>query len=250
MTESESNNINELRLSDSTIKKLNYYVYLLVDPRDTRDKKIFYVGKGKGERIYSHVLTHFKGQKNKSLKLQRIEEIIEAGEQVQHFVLRHGLTEKEAFEVESAAIDLIGKQNLTNEVKGYHADERGKMTLKTIKLMYEPEKVEILEPILLININRLFNPDMTPYELYEATRKHWKVNKVKAESVKFICSVYRGIIQEVYKPQKWVKSGEYKDRYMFEGEVATEDVRQKYLDKSVKHYWKKGSQNPIKYVNV
>ena len=30
---------------------LNYYVYALVDPRDHR---IFYIGKGKGDRIFQH----------------------------------------------------------------------------------------------------------------------------------------------------------------------------------------------------
>ena len=40
------------RLSQSTVEKLNYYVYALIDPRTN---KVFYIGKGKGNRIYAHV---------------------------------------------------------------------------------------------------------------------------------------------------------------------------------------------------
>ena len=36
----------------STIERLKYYVYALIDPRGN---KPFYIGKGKGSRIYNHV---------------------------------------------------------------------------------------------------------------------------------------------------------------------------------------------------
>ena len=45
------------------IEQLNYYVYRLIDPRDG---KTFYVGKGKGNRVFAHVndeLKKFDGKK-------------------------------------------------------------------------------------------------------------------------------------------------------------------------------------------
>jgi len=36
----------------STIERLKYYVYALIDPRNN---KPFYIGKGKDNRIYNHV---------------------------------------------------------------------------------------------------------------------------------------------------------------------------------------------------
>jgi hypothetical protein len=35
---------------------------------------------------------------------------------------------------------------------------------------------------------------------------------------------------------------------MFEGKIAPKNVREKYINKSVSKYWKKGSRNPINYV--
>lgn len=43
--------------SEETIKNLKSYVYKLIDPRDG---KVFYVGKGKGNRVFSHM--HLKDE--------------------------------------------------------------------------------------------------------------------------------------------------------------------------------------------
>lgn len=42
----------EKAFKQSVIESLKSYVYVLVDPRDNR---IFYVGKGTGNRVYQHV---------------------------------------------------------------------------------------------------------------------------------------------------------------------------------------------------
>ena len=55
------------KLSPNILKKLGHYVYIYSDP-DT--KEIFYVGKGKGNRLYAHL----KDVKDSS-KVRRIKEI-------------------------------------------------------------------------------------------------------------------------------------------------------------------------------
>ncbi len=40
------------QFSQKTQEELKYYVYTLIDPRDN---KIFYVGKGKGNRVFYHI---------------------------------------------------------------------------------------------------------------------------------------------------------------------------------------------------
>lgn len=121
--------------------------------------------------------------------------------------------------------------------------------------MSDNKEVTITEPSMLIRVNVLFREDMSKKELYDATRSSWIVNPKRANKVKYVFSVYQGIIREIYRVDSWapVTSGEKEvrqNRHEFTGQVAEPDVRNKYLNKSVKHYFKRGNCAPCNYVNV
>ena len=215
-----------MNLSETTYEKLKYYVYLLIDPRND---EVFYVGKGKGGRITAHIFGAREGGVRATDKVKRIRDIEDAGLEVKHDVLRHGLSEREALEVESAVIDLIGKDNLTNLMKGHHSRDRGLMTLEEIEIMYGAKEAAFEEPAILININALYRRDMSAEEIYEATRQSWKINTGRAEGIRIVCSVYHGIIREIFFVHRWYRPPEASGRAVFEGERATEDIRKKYL---------------------
>lgn len=232
--------------SISVIEKLGYYVYLLIDP-ETDD--IFYVGKGVGNRIFAH-LNHAISSPLESDKLGKIRSIQAKDLQVKHIILRHGLTEKEAFEVEGSLIDFIGLEGLTNIVSGHHSTGRGRMTTHEVIIQYDAPKLEISEPVMLITVNRLFRRDMNEDEIYEITRGNW-VTGPRRNKAKFAFTIYNGIVRQVYEIQRWFpitarrKEAKTQDRWRFDGIIA-EDL-QHYIGGSVEHYV--GSQNPIKYVN-
>ncbi len=96
------------RFAVGVAEHLGYYVYLLSDPRTSRP---FYVGKGVGDRCFAHLREARRTQADTVgdyAKLATIRAIEQAGLTVTIEVLRHGLTEPEAFAVEAAAIDLLG----------------------------------------------------------------------------------------------------------------------------------------------
>jgi hypothetical protein len=233
---------NILKLSQSTIEKLDYYVYLLFD---LIKNEVFYVGKGKDNRINKHFLEALDKEAKKSDKVKTIRKL---GSNVNKIILRHGLTENEAFAVEAAMIDYIGLDKLANSVKG-HVDSKGMMDLEDVKLKYEAEEAVFNDSVLLININRQFKKGMSDKDLYEATRKHWKVNFERVKNIKIICAVSQGIIREVFEQSQWLKSESKKEisRCYFIGRKAKENIRNKYIHKSVISFWPMGSQNPIKY---
>jgi len=234
-------------------EKLKHYVYLYVDPRTGQP---FYVGKGTGNRIYSHL-----DDKDDNEKVRRIRELRKLGLEPVLEILRYGLeTEKEAFLVESAAIDLLGPE-LTNQVKGHGAAENGRGLLAEIIQELDAEEVTITHSAILINVSRLYRYGMTPMELYDATRGVWRVAPDRHEAEYAFC-LFGGIVREVYAISAWVQAGstmtcrdysekEYNlsERSEFVGNIAPEQIRKKYVGKSVRHYFAPGSQNPIKYVN-
>jgi uncharacterized protein len=122
-------------------------------------------------------------------------------------------------------------------------------------------KIDDCEKVLLIRINKRYHKNISKEELYEATRGIWRINQQRASNVEYAFALFEGIIKEVYKINQWYKAGTLKysftdtfsfadsRRWEFEGEVADNNLRSKYIDKSVREYFKPGNQNPIKYVN-
>lgn len=216
---------------------------LCIHLKDPRTASIFYIGKGLANRVFQHVSGALLSP-ILSDKLNLIKDIHIAGFEVEHYILRHGLTQELAFEIESACIDLFGIDNLTNTVKGHDNWERGLKTVNEVAQHYDAKIVTIEEPSIIVNINRLYNRFMTPQQLYDATRSAWKVASHRRDAVKYAVAAYRGIVREVYKIDSWNSKG---NRWEFNGKVAESEVRDKYLNQSLDNYVIKGSQNPIKY---
>lgn len=234
------------KLSQSTVEKLKYYVYILKDPRNGNP---FYVGKGQGARINQHELGALETNLDEIEKIKTIHEIKKAGKKVEYVIARSGIkTNAQAFEVECALIDYIGMSNLTNIVSGHHSAESGLMSLEEYEIMYQAEEAIFNEPVLLININHLYSKSKD-VDLYEITRKYWKVSISRANKIKIVCATYLGIIREVFEVKEWKLSRRDDKRAYFVGKKAKKSIRDKYIHKSVKNYCKKGSQNPIKYVD-
>jgi hypothetical protein len=234
--------------SPSVIEKLGYYVYLLIDPETN---SVFYVGKGTGNRIFSHINIAISLPVEND-KLDRIRAIQAKGLQVKHIIHRHGLTEKEAYEVEASLIDFIGIRDLTNIVKGYHSDNRGNLTISEVIAQYDAPKIVIVEPAILVIINKLFERSISEERLYEITRGNWVIGE-RRNKAKFAFSVFNSIVRQVYEIQRWfpaiARGHEQKTqkRWCFEGIVAKN--LQYYVGGSVEKYIIQGAQNPIKYIN-
>lgn len=234
------------KFNTTITKQLGSYVYLYIDPADG---EIFYVGKGKGNRAFSHL-----NEESEHEKIKRIKEIRDNGNEPIIEILVHGLNDQGAKKVESSVIDLLGKENLTNKAAGWQSGIYGRMGLEQIRSIYDAKEANITEPGILIKINQSFRYGMTPIELYDVTRCCWKLGE-RRNNAKYAFAVYDGVIQEVYEILNWYVGGLTmastdrvleKDRWEFVGRIADDSIRDKYLNKKVNHK----DQNPIKYVNI
>jgi len=246
--------------STKTIEELKSYVYVLIDPRDN---KIFYVGKGTCNRVFQHAKDALETY-NDNDKLETIRNIISNGKEVKHYIIRHGLEDKEAFIAESILIDFLTFKDfsevakITNLVAGHHSFDKGIKTVEELEQIYnceELEKKDIRHNLLVININKTYNQKKVKEDIYsrsniyEATRGWWVLDKTRAEKCDYVLSEYRGIVRAIFKPDKWGQNKEMGNkRWGFEGtEVIDKEIKDLYLHKDISKYKLKGSVNPIRY---
>lgn len=229
-----------------TKEKLKYYVYCLIDPRTN---KPFYIGKGKGNRVFQHVRS-LDDNCFSSGKLEKIKEINNQGLEVKHLIIRHGLTEDESFKIESSLIDFMRYfgSNLTNEVFGHDTFKFGLMTANEIIATYNAKPLnKLLHNLVIININKTYERAKGGVSIYDATHESWIISEKRRLYLEYALSEYRGIIVGVYKINNWYRSEEDPRRWGFNGEEADDEIKNIYLNRSVKHTKKRGAANPIKY---
>ena len=252
---------------EKTIHKLKAYVYALFDPLEDRP---FYIGKGRGNRVFQHVEGAILEDKE-SNKYEKIREIRARAQnnRVKHTVIRHGMSDEVAFEVESALIDLANRTgaNLTNEVTGHNSIESGMMSTDDIIRKYNAQPLnELHHSVVIININKKYKlvrdealQVNTKYSgkdlIYESVKQAWVIGK-RRDTVEYVLAEYKGIIVEVYEviehsingqPEKWYPVSGFKNRWGFHGKLATNNVRDIYLNKSIAHHKKRGAANPLRY---
>jgi uncharacterized protein len=234
--------------SSQVSSKLGWYVYRLIDPRNG---ETFYVGKGRGNRVFAHVHAA-EGLEGDDLdnKVKRIRQIQNAGLEVAHVIHRHGMDEPTAFEVEAALIDAY--PGLTNIAGGTGSNDYGAMHAKEIIGRYAAEPAVFEDKALLISVNR----SAAERSLYEATRYAWKVSPVKAKKADVVLATLQGLIIGAFVAEDWLPATpehfsdreEAPGRWGFVGHDAPDELLRRYVGKRVPdEYRKPGAANPIKY---
>lgn len=259
--------------SELTLQKLNmngeYYVYGLIDPRTNR---LFYIGKGTGNRVFQHVAESSKYPDSEKEKLATINEIENNGYKVRHLLIHWGLSETEAFACEASLINLmnfLSPTALTNIVAGHHST--GCMSTEDIETQLGAEPLldkDIKHKLLVIKVNKLFHWNMTDAEIYDIVRGIWRADIRKARQADYVIGIYNNLVIGCYRPSTWHRVCEVtkdqlpghthdrsltgmENRIFFDCSMADTDdhIQELYLHKSVETISSiQKSQNPVCYL--
>ena len=249
--------------TDEVVRELESYVYRLIDPRNG---ETFYVGKGRGNRLFAHIRDELKSDTEENTdsqndidldpKIARIRDIRNAGLEVGHVVHRHGMDNKTALQVEAALMDAY--PGLLNRAGGYGSGDFGVAHASELIHAYSAQPFVPKHKLIAISVSQ----SLKTREVYDAVRAAWVVDPKRANG-RLVLAHDQGLVVGVFRattgwfpatPDKFpfVSERELEDRirYGFEGVKAEDSVANEYMNKRVpSEYRKRGAANPIRYID-
>jgi len=199
--------LNMKEFSPETIEAIGSYVYALLDPRKPKadPRRIFYVGKGIGQRCFVHAAAEVKWKRSgePNPKLQLIREIRRAtGAPPPIQLIAHCLSDDESHRLEAALISVL--QTDGNLASGKYAADYS-LSADEIEGRYSNPLNEsaIGHRVLLVSLNG--GADLPPFpEIQESDvprriLKFWPLSEQNADQVEYIVGVYRQLTRRVFK---------------------------------------------------
>ena len=231
------------KFSRKTIEAIRYYVYGL---KKSGSRDYFYIGKGKGNRVFSHINQKIK----KGIldpKFELIQSLKDQGG-VEIDIIRHGLSEHEALLIESTLIDALGVFQLTNKVRGVDSNQFGLMPPESLDQQYKGLPFNRNIKAVCFKINKRWRKNMSPQELYDSVRGSWRVDIGRAKNADFGIGVRDGVIRAIYSIHFWETVPDREPvRYRFQGMSSVN--MQKYLGYTLNHIKAHDVRGPFFYLN-
>lgn len=256
--------------SPATIQTIGHYVYALTDENDD----IFYIGKGVDNRVFNHVqdarnlITANTNKQDEaqlddaetngmSLKTQKIIEMLNKSKVPGMYIIRHSLTEENAFLLESTLIDVLDwqlKGNLTNQVAGHGAARYGLASVADIEAAhgadFNLENLDGLESnqeVLFINVKKRW-PEVKDgtATLSEISRGDWRLNIQRAKFCPYAIIHANGIVKGVFSISAWHEEENNRFRFTYNQQIDIQPGNIAGLFPNGLRY----SQNPIRYLKI
>jgi len=239
--------------STSVIKQLGCYVYRFVDPRN---HETFYIGIGRGNRIFAHLECSLcsynnenylrKGEKVDLLEYDRINTIKEAGYKIEPLIERWGLSYNEALIIESVFFDFYKMDKLSNNCF-FWQKEHGQTTVDKLESNLYCEEYQDDESNPKYIIIKVKDERLKIEGREKATSTNILLSYDKAQSYKYVLSVSFGVVREVYKVKEW-KRDQLSCKCSFVSEPCEKGIRDIFLNKKIPDaYLRKGLANPVLY---
>ncbi|MFC7446894.1 GIY-YIG nuclease family protein [Rhodococcus daqingensis] len=206
-------------------EQLGVYVYALLDPRN---RSVFYVGSGRGNRVFGHVWTALEETGSRRLvegpetdraevtaaSIRRIRDIYDSGHEVEHYIAAHQLAAADADQtadgIGRALVGVLGLIEPENETPGLTNLTGGALELRAspiddLVLQYEAEPVPNLPtPCFLVEVQGAAKRGATPEEIYAMARQSWAAGTAVRESAGIPVIVFAdNIVRAVYRAESW-----------------------------------------------
>jgi hypothetical protein len=179
----------------------DFYVYRLVDRHAPvgPGQSVFYIGKGRGQRFADHfdearcaaaVRDRLQAERDLASgpedaatksKIDVINDLLARPGSIRVDIIGRDLTEQTALAIETAAIDVIGIEHLTNLVRGHHSQCQ---PLRALQISEEAQDVPLTDPAIVVVVSGVWAPGdcieglsaLDEQAVWENARQRWRLS--------------------------------------------------------------------------
>ncbi|WP_027503553.1 hypothetical protein [Rhodococcus sp. UNC363MFTsu5.1] len=237
-------------------EQLGVYVYALLDPRN---RSVFYVGSGRGNRVFGHVWAALEETESRRLlegqetdpaevtaaTTTRIRDIYDSGHEVEHYIVAHRVAsaddDRTAEGIGGALVGVLGLIEPETETPGLTNLAGGASDLRAVPvddlvLQYEAEPVpDLPTPCFLVDVKGAAKRGATPEEIYAMARQSWAAGTAVRESAGIPVIVFAdNIVRAVYRAESWAMVSRTTDTalWRFTG-TADPELEDRFVKKRV-----------------
>lgn len=263
--------------SAATVEAIGSYVYVLTD----QDDRIFYIGKGQGNRVFGHVdevRRLLQADPSRRLEMpadddaqdvgmapkrQRVADILRAGKTPGMYIVREGLTPEQALLIEAALISVLDWQMdgvLTNQSAGHGTGLFGLKSVADLEAtkgqafrISDLPNLGKCKEVIAINVNRRWlEVGKNGTTLLDIAKGIWRLNPTRASKCPYAIIHANGIVRGVFAIEGW-NGPDDEGRFTFMPKDPQPLAGANFCQRNASSLFGatgSGSQNPIRYVPV
>lgn len=122
--------------------------------------------------------------------------------------------------------------------------------------MGDPEEIrleDIEDKVILLSIAQTYKPYMDGDEnaIYDIAKQAWNLgkNRESRDLAEYALAIYQNRVRGVFGIDRWKKATYDSTRWEFEGKIAPDEIRNKYLNKKIPMAFGEGQYYSHRYVN-
>ena len=110
---------------------------------------------------------------------------------------------------------------------------------------------DIKDKVILLSVAQTYKPYMDESVVYDIAKQAWNLDKSDQpkEVAEYALAIYQNIVKGVFSIDKWKRAMFESPKWEFEGKIAPDDIRDRYLDKKIVRAFGEGQYESFRYLN-
>ena len=110
---------------------------------------------------------------------------------------------------------------------------------------------DIKDKVILLSVAQTYKSYMDESVVYDIAKQAWNLDKIDLpkDIAEYALAIYQNRVKGVFSINRWKKDLFEKTKWEFEGKIAPDKIREKYINKKIVGAFGEGQYESFRYLN-